>query len=194
MRHFPFKENSIDGVITGLSRIKPVANFIEANVTKLFSSAYGVKCVDRNADTYCHTGSNGATGDYLFIHFLGYKVKMTGYSMQNRKGESGYWNPLTWVLKGSNNFIDFQQIDTQGMADNNANCAAGIIRSFQKTSTSFFSYFMLQTTGKNCQKNNVFNLAEFEVFGYLKKDIAASCSGTRHSMLYIFLSIFLFVK
>ena len=189
MHLFPYKEKSIDGVITGLSRRKPIASFIEANVTKV-TSAHGIYCIDRNIASICHL--MGDVGDFLVIHFIGYKVKMTGYSMQNREG--GYWNPLNWVLKGSNNFIDFTQIDAQNLADNDANCASLIIRSFSKTSDSFFSYFMLETTGKNCGQNTVFNLAEFEVFGYLKKDSVASCSVTKHSMFHIYISIFLLVK
>ena len=113
--------------------------------------------------------------------------------MQNR--EDGYWNPIKWTLKGSNNFIDFQDLDRKNLESNNANCAGNITRSFIATSDEYFSYFKFETNGKSCGGCNYFNLAEFELFGYLKKDNILTCHISKDSLIiHLSLPIFLMLS
>ena len=172
---FPYKENSLEGVF-GLG-VRTFKFPIRYGVS--LSSAPSIdhkveNCFDGNPLTICHTDAYLNGTEYLQIQFYDFKFKIEGFAIQNRP--DGYWNPLNYVIQGSNDGINFVNISFFNEISTEV-CNSGGIRTRRISTNFLFSFFRLRTTGAACTWNDgmisnkyLFNMAEFDLFGYFGND------------------------
>ena len=102
-------------------------------------------------------------------------------SFQNR--DANFNNPINWLFQGSNDGSTFYELDYQYVT---TQCASGMIRSFPVISDQSFSYFRLVFSGTSCDNTQLFNIAEFELFGSLNnsnENKSCNCHKEQHNFL-----------
>ena len=166
----PYVDNSLNGIITHIKN--NYSNFF-SKIKATIAPDYGhpaKRCIDRDSQSFCH--SHNSSKAYLEVYFPKYKVILDGYSIQNRIGY--YWDILNWKMMGSNDGINYYDIDTQNFLESSEYCGNNMIRSFPVFTYTGYSYLRLQQTGGSCGTKSsgdfYFNLAEIEFFGTIISD------------------------
>ena len=181
---FPYRENTLDGVFGKGIRTNHLNIKYNVKLSTVYENTlYASYCFDGNASTFCHSDNKNTEKEYLQIHFIGRKFRIEGIAMLNRKGK--FWDPLNYVIQGSNNGIKF---DTLGTFNEDATkvCNNANNRTRTITTNNIYSYFRLQTTGSPCNINStikakVFNIAEFDLFGSFINVICQELNCNKHS-------------
>jgi hypothetical protein len=167
---FPYKEKSLDGVFGFGVRTQNFHIKYEVVLSSEFTIPFPAEnCFDGNLSSFCHTDSSETGPQYLQIHFSDVKFKIEGFAIQNR--HDGRWNPLNYVIQGSNDGINFAVLGSFNEISSEV-CNPGATRTRRISTNLWFSYFRLRTTGMACgwyegHPSNKYNLniAEFDLFG-----------------------------
>ena len=107
--HFPYKENTLDGVFKLGFRAGKLNFKYEVNMSTVYAGYDASKCFDGDTKSFCHT-DDSPESQWLLIHFKGMSFRIEGFAMQNRYDDC--WNPMYYAFQASKSGIKFETLET----------------------------------------------------------------------------------
>ena len=157
------------GLFYYLGTNKNTVSWVNPQPSKIEVSASSVQfgnvaTLSDRQDTEFYTTTGGQDG-WVKVHILTGKLKCNHYSIRNRyRYDNDAGSALrNWKLQGSNNDIDWVDLDIQ--TNNTSLIASSQWLTLSSISSESYCYFRLLETGVNSSGNYAICLSEIEVYG-----------------------------
>ena len=157
-------QNPFDGVVAHLTS-ECGGNIHQKGIVNITASSVKTnepyRIVDYSSET--HFVTQDQRDAFVQVHFLQHQLKLTNYTLKSHSGLGNFF--MSWVLEGSNNGIDWIQLDSH----ENCNDLKGpsLVHTYSCKDAPPMTFFRIQQTGETSSHANYLIIAKMELFGTL---------------------------